>query len=63
MLAIKKAEAACLDLSPVAAAAESDPFATSQRMLPSDAGYCSTTNLEACEEKGLDAYVSTSRQQ
>jgi hypothetical protein len=28
-----------------------------------DAGYCSTTNLEACEEKGLQAYISTSRQQ
>ncbi|MBM5801906.1 MAG: transposase, partial [Cyanobacteria bacterium K_DeepCast_35m_m2_023] len=28
-----------------------------------DAGYCSTANLEACEEKGLQAYISTSRQQ
>ena len=31
--------------------------------LIADAGYCSTTNLEACEEKGLNAYISTSRQQ
>jgi hypothetical protein len=31
--------------------------------LIADAGYCSTANLEACEEKGLNAYVSTSRQQ
>jgi transposase len=28
-----------------------------------DAGYCSTANLEACEERGLNAYISTSRQQ
>jgi transposase len=28
-----------------------------------DAGYCSTTNLEACEQRGLEAYISTSRQQ
>jgi len=28
-----------------------------------DAGYCSTANLEACEVKGLQAYISTSRQQ
>lgn len=28
-----------------------------------DAGYCSTGNLEACKERGLDAYISTSRQQ
>ncbi|MEB3349502.1 MAG: IS1182 family transposase [Cyanobacteriota bacterium] len=28
-----------------------------------DAGYCSTANLKACEEKGLNAYISTSRQQ
>jgi len=28
-----------------------------------DAGYCSTANLEACEERGLEAYISTSRQQ
>ena len=27
-----------------------------------DVGYCSNTNLEACEEKGLEAYISTSRQ-
>jgi IS5 family transposase len=31
--------------------------------LIADAGYCSTANLEASEEKGLNAYVSTSRQQ
>jgi len=31
--------------------------------LIADAGYCSTANLEACEEKGLEAYISTSRQQ
>ena len=31
--------------------------------LIADAGYCSTANLEACEEKGLNAYISTSRQQ
>ena len=31
--------------------------------LIADAGYCSTTNLEACEVKGLQAYISTSRQQ
>jgi hypothetical protein len=31
--------------------------------LIADAGYCSTVNLKACEEKGLDAYISTSRQQ
>jgi len=28
-----------------------------------DAGYCSTANLKACEERGLNAYISTSRQQ
>jgi transposase len=28
-----------------------------------DAGYCSTANLEACEDRGLNAYISTSRQQ
>jgi transposase len=28
-----------------------------------DAGYCSTANLKACEERGLEAYISTSRQQ
>ncbi len=28
-----------------------------------DAGYCSTANLEACEQRGLEAYISTSRQQ
>ncbi|MFM7313304.1 MAG: hypothetical protein ACKO0M_09075 [Cyanobium sp.] len=27
------------------------------------AGYCSTSNLDACEQRGLDAYISTSRQQ
>ena len=31
--------------------------------LIADAGYCSAANLEACEEKGLNAYLSTSRQQ
>ena len=31
--------------------------------LIADAGYCSTANLEACEQKGLEAYISTSRQQ
>ena len=31
--------------------------------LIADAGYCSTANLEACEEKELQAYISTSRQQ
>jgi len=31
--------------------------------LIADAGYCSTANLEACEQRGLDAYISTSRQQ
>jgi IS5 family transposase len=31
--------------------------------LIADAGYCSTANLKACEERGLDAYISTSRQQ
>ena len=31
--------------------------------LIADAGYCSTANLEACEEGGLNAYISTSRQQ
>lgn len=31
--------------------------------LIADAGYCSTANLEACEEKRLNAYISTSRQQ
>ena len=31
--------------------------------LIADAGYCSTANLKACEERGLEAYVSTSRQQ
>jgi transposase len=28
-----------------------------------DAGYCSTANLKACEERRLEAYISTSRQQ
>ncbi len=31
--------------------------------LIADAGYCSSANLEACEEKRLQAYISTSRQQ
>jgi hypothetical protein len=31
--------------------------------LIADAGYCSTANLEACEQRGLAAYISTSRQQ
>ncbi|QEY33230.1 IS1182 family transposase [Synechococcus sp. RSCCF101] len=30
--------------------------------LIADAGYCSTSNLEACEQRGLAAYISTSRQ-
>jgi len=28
-----------------------------------DAGYCSTANLKTCEGRGLEAYISTSRQQ
>jgi transposase len=28
-----------------------------------DAGYCSTDNIEACEQRGIDAYFSTSRQE
>jgi len=32
-------------------------------VLIADAGYCSTANLEACEERGLNAYISTSRQE
>jgi len=38
---------------------------TGQRpvVLIADTGYCSTTNLEACEERKLDAYISMSRQQ
>jgi hypothetical protein len=31
--------------------------------LIADAGYCSTANIEASEKRGLDAYVSTGRQQ
>jgi len=31
--------------------------------LIADAGYCSTANLEACEDRRLNAYISTSRQQ
>lgn len=31
--------------------------------LIADAGYCSTANLEACEIRKLNAYISTSRQQ
>jgi hypothetical protein len=31
--------------------------------LIADAGYCSSANLESCEAKGLNAYISTSRQQ
>jgi len=31
--------------------------------LITDAGFCSTANLEACEQRGLEAYISTSRQQ
>ena len=31
--------------------------------LIADAGYCSIANLEACEERRLEAYISTSRQQ
>jgi len=30
--------------------------------LIADAGYCSAANLEACEGKGLETYISTSRQ-
>ncbi|WP_225867658.1 transposase [Cyanobium sp. NIES-981] len=30
--------------------------------LIADAGYCSTANLEACEDRGLAVYISTSRQ-
>ena len=32
------------------------------KALIADAGYCSTANLEACEDRGLNAYISTSRQ-
>ena len=31
--------------------------------LIADAGYCSAANLEVCEQQGLEAYISTSRQQ
>jgi len=31
--------------------------------LIADAGYCSTANLKACEDRRLNAYISTSRQQ
>jgi IS5 family transposase len=31
--------------------------------LIADAGYCSTSNLEACEQRGPEAYISSSRQQ
>ena len=31
--------------------------------LIADAGYCSAANLEACEDRELEAYISTSRQQ
>lgn len=31
--------------------------------LIADAGYCSTANIEASEQRGLDAYCSTARQQ
>ena len=31
--------------------------------LIADAGYCSTDNIEDCEQRKLDAYVSTSRQE
>ncbi|MGL6134548.1 MAG: transposase [Prochlorococcaceae cyanobacterium] len=31
--------------------------------LIADAGYCSTANIEASEQRGLDAYISTSRQE
>ena len=31
--------------------------------LIADAGYCSTSNIEACEQRGLNAYISTRRQQ
>ena len=31
--------------------------------LIADAGYCSTANLEACEDRRLNAYISTNRQQ
>ena len=32
-------------------------------VLIADAGYCSTANLEACEERELEAYISANRQQ
>ena len=31
--------------------------------LIADAGYCSTDNIERSEQRGLDAYISTSRQE
>jgi hypothetical protein len=31
--------------------------------LIADSGYCSTSNIEACEQRGLNAYISISRQQ
>jgi hypothetical protein len=31
--------------------------------LIADAGYCSTANLEACKDRQLNTYISTSRQQ
>jgi hypothetical protein len=31
-------------------------------VLIADAGYCSTANLEVCEQRGLDAYISLTRQ-
>jgi hypothetical protein len=30
--------------------------------LIADAGYCSTDNIDASEQRGLDAYLSTNRQ-
>jgi transposase len=33
------------------------------QILIADAGYCSTANIEASEQRGLEAYLSTSRQE
>ena len=49
-------------LLPMIERIEANTGQSPQRLI-ADAGYCSTANIEACEQRQLNAYISTSRQQ
>lgn len=38
-----------------------DHMGITPRQISADAGYCSETNLEALEERGIDGFVATGR--